>query len=310
MLECKTLLVLPNITECKECNLAKKTWKYCSKHRLITIDCVGCGRVFATSQHNRKYCSSGCSRRVNLENWPKFRGLAQSSEARSKARTTLKRVWYNKMMTTSRLNALSLGVVTAWKEGKYDALKERRAERLKLAIENFKCKVCGIHLNSTRTITSVRKGKTYSYSYPSFRTMCKSCKSQWLTMKNKNFFEKHPEKHPTYVSGIRNRCSSIELEMREILTMLGVDWEKQFHIGRFWIDLAISSRKLLIECDGVRWHKDIEKDKERDSKILLALGHGWRIIHFGETEIHRLYRNRSVLTYAYLLERGIQLVIH
>lgn len=53
-----------------------------------------------------------------------------------------------------------------------------------------------------------------------------------------------------------------------------VEW-----LGKSEIDIYIPSLKLAIEYDGERWHKDVEKDKEKDS---LLKEHGIVIVRFRE----------------------------
>lgn len=52
----------------------------------------------------------------------------------------------------------------------------------------------------------------------------------------------------------------------------------QQKIGRYKVDFAIPSRKLLLEVDGKTFHNDLIKQRERDGKILFTMGMDWNIV--------------------------------
>lgn len=64
--------------------------------------------------------------------------------------------------------------------------------------------------------------------------------------------------------------------------------EKQYNIGTKTVDFAFPEQRLVIECDGYRWHRydkeQIEGDIKRD--IYLAK-RGWRVLHFSGRKIRR-----------------------
>ena len=65
----------------------------------------------------------------------------------------------------------------------------------------------------------------------------------------------------------KNQDTSIEVAVQNELKLLGVEFEKQKHIGPYFIDIFIPAKSVAIECDGDYWHSfedRKEKDKIRD----------------------------------------------
>ena len=64
--------------------------------------------------------------------------------------------------------------------------------------------------------------------------------------------------------------------------------EKQYGIGTKVVDFAFQEQKLVVECDGYKWHKQdkeqIERDIERDKYLAKK---GWRVLHFSGVQIRR-----------------------
>jgi very-short-patch-repair endonuclease len=61
----------------------------------------------------------------------------------------------------------------------------------------------------------------------------------------------------------------------------------QHPLGPYWIDLAIPSRKLALECDGKAYHsspKMIEHDRKRDAYMTRM---GWKVMRFTYKELLR-----------------------
>ena len=65
----------------------------------------------------------------------------------------------------------------------------------------------------------------------------------------------------------KNQDTSIEVAVQNELKLLGIEFEKQKHIGPYFIDIFIPAKSVAIECDGDYWHSfedRKEKDKMRD----------------------------------------------
>jgi len=108
----------------------------------------------------------------------------------------------------------------------------------------------------------------------------------------KRRFMEHPETHPNKIlSKNQSRMTFIEKITNEFLQLSGFKKEEytyQYTVktkkGCKFVDFAVPSLKLLIECDGEQWHKDKEKDAKRDKEILEILPE-WRIEHLTGKEI-------------------------
>ena len=61
----------------------------------------------------------------------------------------------------------------------------------------------------------------------------------------------------------KNKDTSIEIAVQNELNILGIKFEKQKHIGPYFVDIFIPSHSVVIECDGDYWHS-FEDRKERD----------------------------------------------
>lgn len=77
------------------------------------------------------------------------------------------------------------------------------------------------------------------------------------------------------------RPSSIERAVAAELDRRGIPFEQEFRIGRYQADFLLPGGKV-IECDGVYWHQDAEKDKRRDQYLLER---GYRTFRLPEAAI-------------------------
>ena len=86
-------------------------------------------------------------------------------------------------------------------------------------------------------------------------------KSEW----RKQLHKDHPETHPNRrLAGNRNKMTYPEKVAFECLTKIGVQFEHQKQIGRFFPDFVIGN--VIIEIDGARWH-NTESDQKRDALL-------------------------------------------
>jgi len=107
--------------------------------------------------------------------------------------------------------------------------------------------------------------------------------------KLRKLFAEHPEKHPNAILAkkARNRTNDsrtwIERTMGSALSDVGIGYATyQYPIGSLWLDYAFPGQKLGVECDGEFWHKDKEKEAERQTRLKEA---GWDVLHFTGSQI-------------------------
>lgn len=77
------------------------------------------------------------------------------------------------------------------------------------------------------------------------------------------------------------RPTSIELKMRDALSRRGICFEQEYRIARYFIDFALVSIKVAIECDGAYWH-DAAHDAKRDRYLA---GRGWVTLRYSGKRI-------------------------
>ena len=80
----------------------------------------------------------------------------------------------------------------------------------------------------------------------------------------------------------------IEKYMENAMFNHKIPAESQYKIGKKIADFAYPQQRLVIECDGYKWHKQdkeqIEKDIKRDKSLARK---GWRVLHFSGVQIRR-----------------------
>jgi very-short-patch-repair endonuclease len=94
----------------------------------------------------------------------------------------------------------------------------------------------------------------------------RKARSEW----RKQLHKDHPETHPNRrLAGNRNKMTYPEKVAYEYLEKMGIKFEHQKKIDKFFPDFVIDN--IIIEIDGANWHNK-EKDAERD-KILSTYGY-------------------------------------
>lgn len=76
--------------------------------------------------------------------------------------------------------------------------------------------------------------------------------------------------------------SPLERMLAEELDRRGIAYEREYPISRMRVDFAFPAAKLVVECDGWRYHHDAKpRDMRRDNFLR---SRGWRVMRFsGET---------------------------
>lgn len=91
-------------------------------------------------------------------------------------------------------------------------------------------------------------------------------------------FRLNPKDHPNYKLGELGHKTGIEAQAENWLRDIGVRYESQKLIGKYWVDFYVPEWNTIFECDGAFWHKNQNKDIERDKQILKHMP-GVRIVH-------------------------------
>lgn len=92
------------------------------------------------------------------------------------------------------------------------------------------------------------------------------------------------------------KFSPIEEKVWDGIRYLGLPLYPQFPIGKYFVDFADPYRRIAIEVDSHQWHKDTEKDKQRQKEIEKL---GWRVYR-----IDSWLTFKSVSDFTFLDETG------
>ena len=104
-----------------------------------------------------------------------------------------------------------------------------------------------------------------------------------MSLQKKEFLKKHPEKNINRILAQRGHTTGPEIKVEQYVKSLGLDYEKQFPIGRYLVDFYIPEINLAIEADGAFWHQDQDVDINRDKEIIKQID-DISIIHIHFTE--------------------------
>lgn len=86
-----------------------------------------------------------------------------------------------------------------------------------------------------------------------------------------------------------------ELEMKDLLSLLKIEYLFQKHLGNFMFDFELPRYHCLLEVDGVYWHslpKTIERDK---LKKTFAKQQGYKLIRVSSDELKNKEKVRERL---------------
>lgn len=72
---------------------------------------------------------------------------------------------------------------------------------------------------------------------------------------------------PPYSWDIFIQMTPIEQQFWEVLRQENIVMYPQYPVGRFFVDFGNPVAKVAVECDGREYHKDKEKDADRDREL-------------------------------------------
>lgn len=176
----------------------------------------------------------------------------------------------------------------------------------------WECSVCHLILNTKRELKEHRKSHSRSSFKIKENRVCQFCGlHRFTTKEGMTYHEKYctsnPDRcipHSHQVSeDVRNRISATQKEnykgrsvfnidrsqepysekyFREWLDKEGIDYRKNYHVDRFFLDFAFPDKKIYFEVNGEQHYRKMyngrdyqERDKERE---LILLTHDWKCI--------------------------------
>ena len=119
---------------------------------------------------------------------------------------------------------------------------------------------------------------------PRVTKICETCGKE---------FEVYPRQAParrfcSRVCAIRSTTpTDIEQALIDSLGACNIDFEYEYPIGKWVIDIALPEFKLAVEADGIYWHSlpgIAEKDKRKDTYLN---EHGWTVLRLPGDEIRK-----------------------
>ena len=103
------------------------------------------------------------------------------------------------------------------------------------------------------------------------------------------------------------KYSKLNAFLRLKMSDAGLEPEKEYPIGPYYVDFCFPENKLVIEADGDWWHANPEFMRERNiielhpiqkkmarldkAKNTYLKNHGWRILRFWERDIYKKIDN-------------------
>jgi len=112
--------------------------------------------------------------------------------------------------------------------------------------------------NNAEKVSQALKGKP---SKVIWTEEMRKAKSEWRKQLHKDYPETHPNRR---LAGNRNKMTYPEKVAYEYLQKMGIKFEHQKKIDKFFPDFVIDN--IIIEIDGANWHNK-EKDSKRDEVL-------------------------------------------
>jgi very-short-patch-repair endonuclease len=98
----------------------------------------------------------------------------------------------------------------------------------------------------------------------------------------------------TGVSRPRREPTSLERWLFAALDEDGVTYHPFARVGRYEADAILPEHKVIVEVDGVRWHRErADYDRRRDAELAAA---GYTVVHFTDLKMTSLTRARALVS--------------
>jgi len=100
-------------------------------------------------------------------------------------------------------------------------------------------------------------------------------------------------KHQGWASRTKLKPSYPEKYVMTLLDGLGIKFERELKIGRWFIDFSDPARKLALEIDGAQ-HKLIERKASDEKKDAYLAENGWTILRVQWKKINKEVREELI----------------
>lgn len=166
--------------------------------------------------------------------------------------------------------------------------------------------VCSIkcRLAFTQYRQCLRCGKTFRAGAPNRKYCSEICRRPPITTICENCGKKFrhiPSISPHFCSfacyrsfiGKNGGETSIEVIIRTFLDTLPLPYQQEAQIGRYAVDFLIPSLNLVIECDGIYWHRDKRRDIAKNHFLKKQ---GYQLLRLSEDSITSGKATQLILT--------------
>ena len=95
---------------------------------------------------------------------------------------------------------------------------------------------------------------------------------------------------------VRHSPTRLEVWLFEVLDAEKIEYEPFGTVGRYVPDALLPKQRVILEVDGVKWHRPREAyDKQRDRDLA---GAGYTVMHFTDIELISRPRAHALLSAA------------
>jgi len=101
-----------------------------------------------------------------------------------------------------------------------------------------------------------------------------------MSKTRKQLLKDRPELHPNFrLANNRIEMSYPEKLVFDKLTDLGILFEHQYRIGKYWTDFLLVHMNTIVEVDGKYWHSSVEQKKHDMERDKFIQSNGFNIVH-------------------------------
>ena len=161
---------------------------------------------------------------------------------------------------------------------------------------NEKCWICGADVLSSYGSSDVMSGRFCREHWLEHQRQYKKTVTEYLKLKTQVMFERAMRKMDNagiFMTNIQREAqavqkhatdcpeaykSSDEMITAVIMLSAGYDFELNYKIGRYIVDMNLPDLKLILEVDGERHENRHLQDSKRDMELRRILGDEWEVI--------------------------------
>lgn len=176
--------------------------------------------------------------------------------------------------------------------------KERNSSRPKTFIDcmecglnyhpengNLKQKTCSPQCSMTRRakLGLTKKGRKYPHLQRARVGNCDTCGDEYRAVKDFSDKKQRYCSHKCYMHSRKE--TTPERIVRETLEAIGIKFNQEHKIGRYYADFFIPEQNLVIEVDGTYWHSLPSVIKRDEAKDEYYKAMGYKVVRVAESKV-------------------------